>query len=277
MKIHSVIGGNGARLHVREWGQADAPAILFIHGWSQNHLCWRKQYESQLADAFHLVAFDLRGHGMSEAPEAKEHYTDSQLWADDIAAIVEQLNLKHPVLVGWSYGGFVVCDYIRAYGQVAIAGINFVGAAVRLDSAAFGVLIGPGFLDHVPGATASDLPSNIEAIRAFLCGCTARPLPRDQYEIALSWNIVVSPQVRAALVTRVIDSDDVLRTLKRPVLMTHGRSDTVILPAMGDHILKTCPSVAASWYPETGHAPFLEDPSRFNRELAEFAREAKGS
>jgi non-heme chloroperoxidase len=93
----------------------------------------------------------------------------------------------------------------------------------------------------------------------------------------LSWNIVVSPKVRAALATRVIDSDDVLRTLKRPVLMTHGRSDTVILPAMGDHILKTCPSVAASWYPETGHAPFLEDPSRFNRELADFAREAKGS
>ena len=71
MKIHSVIGGNGARLHVREWGQADAPAILFIHGWSQNHLCWRKQYESQLADAFHLVAFDLRGHGMSEAPKRR--------------------------------------------------------------------------------------------------------------------------------------------------------------------------------------------------------------
>ena len=41
-------------------------------------LCWRKQYESQLADAFHLVAFDLRGHGMSEAPEAREHYTEPQ-------------------------------------------------------------------------------------------------------------------------------------------------------------------------------------------------------
>ena len=165
---------------------------------------------------------DLRGHGMSEAPEALEHYTDSQLWADDIAAIVEQLNLKRPVLVGWSYGGFVICDYIRAYGQDAIAGINFVGAAVTLDSAAFGILIGPGFLDHVPGATANDLPSNIEAIRAFLYGCTARPLPRDQYEMALSWNIVVSPKVRAALVTRVIDCDDVLRRLERPVLTTRG-------------------------------------------------------
>ena len=165
--------------------------ILFIHGWSQNHLCWRKQYESQLADAFRLVAFDLRGHGMSEAPEAQEHYTEPQPWADDIAAIIDQLGLKHPTLVGWSYAGFVICDYVRAYGQDAIAGINFVGAAVTLDRAAFGVLIGPGFLDHVPGATADDFPSNIQAIRAFVHGCTARPLPREDYAIALCWNIVV--------------------------------------------------------------------------------------
>ena len=272
MKIHSVIGGNGVRLHVREWGKADAPAILFIHGWSQNHICWRKQYESELANAFNLVAFDLRGHGMSEAPEAREHYTQSQPWADDIAAIVEQLGLTHPVLVGWSYGGFVICDYIRAYGQDAIAGINFVGAAVTLDRAAFGVLIGPGFLDHLPGATADDLPSNIQAIRAFVHGCTARPLPRDEYEIALGWNMVVPPKVRAALVTRVIDSDDVLRSLERPILMTQGLSDKVILPAMGDHILKPCRTGNASWYPETGHAPFLEDTPRFNRELADFVR-----
>lgn len=277
MKIQSVIGGGGVKLHVREWGKADAPAILFIHGWSQNHLCWSKQYESQLAEAFHLIAFDLRGHGMSEAPEALEHYTDPQLWADDIAAIVDQLGLKHFVLVGWSYGGFVICDYIRKYGQDAITGINFVGAAVTLDRAAFGVLIGPGFLDHVPGATADDFPSNIQAIRAFVRGSTAQPLPRDEYEIALCWNIVVPPKVRAALVTRVIDSDDVLSTLEKPVLMTQGQSDTVILPAMGDRILKTCRTSTASWYPGAGHAPFLEDPPRFNRELADFVRKASAS
>ena len=39
---HSVIGGGGVRLHVREWGKSAAPTILLIHGWSQNHLCWRK-------------------------------------------------------------------------------------------------------------------------------------------------------------------------------------------------------------------------------------------
>jgi non-heme chloroperoxidase len=43
MQIHTVAGGGGLRLHVREWGRADRPPILFIHGWSQNHMCWDKQ------------------------------------------------------------------------------------------------------------------------------------------------------------------------------------------------------------------------------------------
>lgn len=271
MQCHSVTGGSGVKLHVREWGQLNAPAILFIHGWSQNHLCWRKQFESALADEFRLVAFDLRGHGMSDAPAAPEHYTEARLWADDIAAIIDQLNLGRPVLVGWSYAGFIICDYIRAYGQDTIAGINFVGAAVTLGPAAFGTLIGPGFLDHVPGAIANDFPSNIEAVRAFLKGCTQEPLSPEDFETALCCNIVVPAKVRAALVTRVIDSDDVLRSLKRPTLMTQGRSDAVVLPAMGEHILKTCPTSVASWYSDTGHAPFLEATPRFNRELADFA------
>ena len=98
-------------------GQGDGPPILFIHGLSQSHLCWAKQYESALAEEFRLVAYDLRGHGMSQAPLEPEHYTDSGLWADDVAAIIEQLGLDRPVLVGWSYGGFVICDYLRDHGQ----------------------------------------------------------------------------------------------------------------------------------------------------------------
>ena len=104
-----------------------------------------KQYESALSDEFRLVAYDLRGHGMSEAPLEVEHYTDGELWADDLAAIIDELGLDRPVLVGWSYGSFVICDYVRAHGQEKIAAINFVEGAVKLGEAAFGTLIGPGF------------------------------------------------------------------------------------------------------------------------------------
>jgi non-heme chloroperoxidase len=273
--IHTVEGGGGLRLHVRGWGKADGPPILFIHGWSQNHLCWAAQYESALADEFRLVAYDLRGHGMSEAPLEPEHYTDSRLWADDVAAIVAALALDRLVLVGWSYGAFVICDYLRAHGQDRVAAINFVEGAVKLGEHAFGTLIGPGFLDHFVGATADDLPTNIRTMRSFLKTCVRKPVPAEEFETALCWNMVVPARIRANLAARDIDDDDVLRALAVPLLVTHGRQDTVVLPAMAEHVLATCPTAQASWYEGVGHIPQLEEPARFNRELAALTRRAR--
>jgi pimeloyl-ACP methyl ester carboxylesterase len=275
MKIHTVRGGGGLRLHVREWGDPAAPPILFIHGWSQNHLCWAGQYESALAADFRLVAYDLRGHGMSEAPLEPAQYTGAALWADDVAAIVGQLGLDRPVLVGWSYGGFVICDYVRRHGQAAIGAIDLVEGAVRLGEDAFGTLIGPGFLDHFADLTSDDLPTNIRAARAFLRACFARPLPSEDLETALAWNMAVPARIRASLAARDIDGDDVLRTLAVPVLVTQGREDTVVLPAMAEHVLAVCPTARASWYDGVGHAPHLEAPERFNRELAELVRSVR--
>jgi len=275
MQRHSVRGGAGLQLHVREWGQQDGAPILFIHGWSQNHLCWAKQYESELADEFRLIAFDLRGHGMSEAPLAPEHYTDSKRWADDVAAIIEQLHLEHTVLVGWSYGAFVICDYLRAYGEDRVAAVNFVEGVVRLDESAFGTLIGPGFVDHFVGATTDDLPTNIATMRSFVRTCIAKPVADDDLETAVCWNIVVPPPIRAHLAARQLDYDDVLRTMNVPVHVTHGRADTVVLPAMADHICATCPTARASWYDGVGHVPHLEEPGRFNHELAELTRRVR--
>jgi non-heme chloroperoxidase len=275
MKVHSVRGGGGLRLHVREWGRADGPPILFIHGWSQNHLCWVKQYESALADESRLVAYDLRGHGMSEAPLEPEHYADGKLWADDVAAIIDELGLDRPVLVGWSYGLFVICDYIRAHGQDRIAAINSVEGAAKLGEAAFGTLIGPAFLDHFVDATADDLPTNIQAMRSFVRACVVKPVSDDDLEAAVCWNVVVPAAIRANLGAREIDDDDVLRGLEVPVLVTQGRADAVVLPAMAEHVLATCPTAEVSWYEGVGHAPHLEEPDRFNRELAELTRRVR--
>ena len=274
--IHTVRGGGGLRLHVREWGKADGPPILFIHGLSQSHLCWARQYESALAEEFRLVAYDLRGHGMSEAPLEPEPYTNGALWADDVAAIIEQLRLDRPVLVGWSYGGFIICDYLRAHGQDRIAAVDFAGAVVTLGAAAFGTLIGPGFLDHFPDVTSDDLPTNILGMRALVKGWPATPYPAEEVETLLCSGMAVPPRIRANLAARAIDGDDVLRTLEVPLLVSHGRADTVVLPAMPEHILTTCPTAEASWYDGVGHVPHLEEPGRFNRELAALTRRVLG-
>ena len=59
-----------------------------------------------------------------------------------------------------------------------------------------------------------------------------------------------------------------------PVLVTHGRADTLVLPSMAEHVLAVCDTAVASWYDGVGHLPFVEDATRFDRELAEFAARA---
>ena len=108
------------------------------------------------------------------SPLAAEHYLDARLWADDVAAVIDRTGLDAPVLVAWSYGGFVVADYIRAYGDGGIAGLNLVGSAVMLKPPAF-EHFGPGLLENAPAACAADL-ANITAIQRFLDACTAQPL-----------------------------------------------------------------------------------------------------
>lgn len=274
MKIHSVKGSSGVDLHVREWGDPAGVGILLIHGWSQNHLCWMKQYESDLQRDFRVVAFDLRGHGMSDAPLEAEQYTDGDKWADDIAAIIEQLALDRPVLVGWSYGGFIISDYVRKHGQGKIAGINFVEGAVVLSPKVFGTLIGPGFLENAPRACNMDVPTAIAGIRGLLHSCAVKPIGQDAFETALAADMLVHPKVRGSLIQRDLDFGDVLRTMTLPVLVTHGRSDVVVLPAMSYYILERCRTAQASWYEDVGHVPFLEEPERFNRELGAFAQRA---
>ena len=132
---HTVEGGGGLRLHVREWGRPDGPPILLIHGRSQNHLCWAPQYDSALADEFRLVAFDLRGHGMSEAPlDARALHRRP--------ALGRRPGRGHRSCARTDRARRLVLRRLRHLRLPArlrpgpIAAINFVGGAVKLGEAA---------------------------------------------------------------------------------------------------------------------------------------------
>jgi non-heme chloroperoxidase len=266
---HMVASADGTRLHVREWGRRDAQEIVFVHGWSQCDLCWAHQVRGTLAERFRLITFDLRGHGRSDGPAEAARYADDLVWADDLAAVLEVVSARRPVLVGWSYGAFVVADYLRAYGEEAISAIALVGASVRLTPPYEG--IGPGLLDNVVDMCGADLLANIAATRRFVRACTRRPRTRAETETALAWNMTVPTEVRQALRAREIDVADVYAGTTVPVLVTHGRDDAIVLPAMAQELLDRCPTAMASWYGGVGHAPFWEAPDRFDAELAALA------
>ncbi|MGL6291728.1 MAG: alpha/beta fold hydrolase, partial [Silanimonas sp.] len=67
----NAISADGTRLAVQEWSPRrddGRPTIVLVHAWSQSHLGWRPLFERDLLDTFHVVSFDLRGHGESDAP-----------------------------------------------------------------------------------------------------------------------------------------------------------------------------------------------------------------
>jgi non-heme chloroperoxidase len=83
-----------------------------------------------------------------------------------------------------------------------VAAVNFAAGAVRLGEAAFGTLIGPGFLDHFVDLVADDLPVNIRGLRSFLRACVARPVAAEDFETALCWNMAVRFNAELAALTR---------------------------------------------------------------------------
>src|SRR5215470_7491281 len=97
-KAVSVKTPDGLTISAQDWGNPTGPEIVFIHGFSQSHLSWIKQVTSDLAKDFHMVTYDLRGHGNSDKPFEPERYKDSKAWADELQAVMEATGLKRPVL-----------------------------------------------------------------------------------------------------------------------------------------------------------------------------------
>ena len=80
---------DGLTISAQEWGNPNGRGIVFIHGFSQSNLSWMRQTDSDLAREFHIVTYDLRGHGNSDKPLEAARYRDGKAWADEVQAIID--------------------------------------------------------------------------------------------------------------------------------------------------------------------------------------------
>jgi non-heme chloroperoxidase len=268
MKEHSITGGGGTRLHLIEAGNPRGQAIVFIHGLSQCSLQWSRQLNSDLARDFRLIALDLRGHGLSDRP--REGYENSRMWADDLDAVIGELDLNLPILSGWSYGPLVILDYIRHYGEEGVGRIHFVGAVTKLGSDAAISVLTPEFLALVPGFFSTDVGESVQSLDSLLRLCFAQePATVDLYTM-LGYNLSVPPFVRQALLSRSFDNDDLLPTITRPVLITHGANDAIVKRDVVAQHRAGMAHAEVDIMAGAGHAPFWDTATAFNERLATF-------
>jgi pimeloyl-ACP methyl ester carboxylesterase len=223
---------------------------------------------SGLADTFRLVALDMRGHGLSDKP--RESYGDSKLWADDVHAVIQTLQLDRPVLCGWSYGPLVMLDYVRHYGEDGIRGLNFVGGVTKLGSDEAASVLTADFLELLPGFFSTDAQESVGALDSLVRICFAGELTAEERYLMRGFNVCVPPHVRQALLSRSFDNDDLLPKLRTPVLITHGAEDAVVKRTVIDQQMARIPRATIRMIANAGHGCFWDEATAYNRCLREF-------
>lgn len=262
-----VKGAGGVPLVVATAGPKDAPPILLIHGFGQSTWSWRTLMRSPLAQRYRLVAFDLRGHGESGKPWAPAAYAGARPWGDDVAAVIRAEGLTRPVIVGWSYGGYVAMDYVRRHGDRGLAGIAFVGSLG-------GLALRP---QRAPAELGYDGQVNYDGAVAFARVLTATPMPPEWTQAAAGIIMMTPTYAKLPIARRDLDNRDLAARLTRPLLLMAGTRDPAAPTARLDEILARVPGARRIDYPGSGHMPFLEAPDAFARDLDAFATTARGT
>jgi non-heme chloroperoxidase len=139
---------DGTQIYYKDWGSGQP--IVFSHGWPLNSDSWESQMVYLASHGYRCVAHDRRGHGRSSQPWDGN---DMDTYADDLATLIDTLDLKNAVLVGFSAGGGEVARYVGRHGSKRLAKVALVSAVppLMLKTAAN------------PGGLASDVFDGIRA------------------------------------------------------------------------------------------------------------------
>lgn len=263
---YTVTAPDGVTLAIQEAGKSDGPPIVFVHGLLGSHLNWAAQLSSPKMQRYRLITYDLRGHGLSGKPVGAAAYTDGRRWADDLAAVIKATGARDPVVVGWSLGAAVTTNYLAAYGDAQIAGAVYVGGVIELDPKQ----IAPHpalYRDMV----SPDLKTHLDAEREFIGLCFAQRPDDVTFQRLLANAAMASFDMQAAVQSMTVAAARGLGSARKPLLLIYGAKDALVQPAPSiERARELNPHVRSAVYAGSGHAPFMEEPDRFNRDLAAF-------
>jgi len=268
---------DGASLAFREAG--DGQALLFLHGWSMCKEVFDRQF-AHLSDRFHTVAPDLRGHGASSNADADD--TIATL-ANDVAELIEALEITDVVLVGWSMGAMVSWQLMRGPAAERIAGIvaiDMIPRVLRDSSWPYGMGRGEGadavdtvverMLEDWSGFADELVPRNVaggsEAERSKLL---------QQLAVLVKKN---DPESMATLWRSLCDQDfrQDVGNMSIPTIIAHGERGQLYGEAAFAWMEQNIPNSRRVSFSDSGHAPHMEESTRFNEVLEQFADGLRG-
>lgn len=265
-KSYTVTAPDGVTLAVQEAGNPDGPAIVFIHGLLGSRLNWDAQVNSPLLQRYRMITYDLRGHGLSGKPSDAQAYADGNRWADDLAAVIKAAHADKPVLAGWSLGGVVISNYLARYGDSRIAGALYINGVIELKPEQ--IVAHP---EVYRGLNSTDLKTHLDTVRTFLALCFHTQPDTQTFERLFANAAMASWDMQKAVQSMTVEAAKGLGNAKVPVLLLYGARDALVQakPSIA-RATQLNPGVKSTLYENSGHAPFLEETERFNRDLSAF-------
>jgi microsomal epoxide hydrolase len=250
------LSSDGVRLHYLEAGPSLGHTIVFVPGWTMPAWIWQPQIRV-FAQRYHVVAFDPRGQGDSDAPSwGYEPGRRSQ----DLAELVADLTPAPVVIVGWSLGVLDTLAYVRAHGDEKVAGLVLVDNSVGEE---------PPPPPHPRHRPAPVLPREIAMYR-FVAGMFHHR-PSDAYLDRLTEASLHTPEQAS----RALLSYPLPRAYWREAVYSTSRPMLYIvrpgwLSEQAANLAHNRPGTQVAVFSDAGHALFIDDPARFNALLAGF-------
>jgi non-heme chloroperoxidase len=270
----TITSQDGTEIFYKDWGEG--PVITFSHGWPLNSDAWDGQMLFLVEQGYRVVAHDRRGHGRSSQSSTGN---DMDSYADDLAAVINVLDLKDAVLVGHSTGGGEVVRYISRHGTERVAKAILIGAVppIMLKTESNPEGLPKEVFDNMRTNISKDRSQFYKDLSIPFYGAN-RPIVKvsqgilDQFWL---WSMQVGLKNAYECIKAFSETDftDDLKKVDVPTLLIHGEDDQIV--PIKNSSIKSAQLISDSkaiFYPGAPHGLTATHQDQVNADLLSFLR-----
>ena len=265
---------DGTEIYYKDWGKG--PVVTFSHGWPLSSDAWDGQMLFLVQNGFRVVAHDRRGHGRSSQASSGN---DMNGYADDLAAVIETLDLKKAMLVGHSTGGGEVVRYIGSHGTKRVAKVVLIAAVppIMLKSAANPEGLPIEVFDTMRIGLMKDRSQFYKdlAIQFYGANRTGAKVSQGVLDQFWLWSMQAGLNNAYESIKAFSETDftEDLKKIDVPTLVMHGEDDQIV--PVKDSAVKTARLINGAkeiYYPGAPHGLTTTLQDQVNADLLAFLR-----
>lgn len=263
---------DGTQIYYKDWGRG--PAVVFSHGWPLNSDAWDEQMLFLARNGYRTIAHDRRGHGRSSQASSGN---DMNGYADDLAGLIEALDLTNITLVGHSTGGGEVARYIQRHGTGRVTKAVLIGAVpplmLRTPSNPEGIPI--EVFDGLRQALVADRAKFYQEFAVQFYGANRPNTQVSQATLDQFWRLCMQVGLKNAYecikAFSETDFTEDLAAFDVPTLLIHGEDDQIVpINATARKAEQLLPNVTAIYYPSAPHGLTVTHQEQLNADLLTF-------